>query len=141
MVDVNPNPHEYGYVFVPLNRITAIVPSTADAQHAVLGLCGMGFDPTSIDVFVGEKGAAALDLSGVAQGAVVRAIRNLEALLVDVPADSHRQAQAALEGGHVAMAVLMDGREKLKDDVVSLLKAHNATVIRYWGRWSVESLG
>ncbi len=141
MVDVNPNPHEYGYVFVPLNRITAIVPSKGDARGAVQGLCGMGFAPGNIDVFVGEEGAAALDLSGVAQGAVVRGIRNLEALMVDVPADSHRQVDAALQGGGVALAVLMDGREKLKDDVVSLLKAHHATVIRYWGRWTVESLG
>jgi hypothetical protein len=141
MVDVNPNPHEYGYVFVPLNRITAIVPSKDDARRVVRGLCGLGFDPGNITVFVGEAGAAALDLSGVAQGAIVRAIRNLEALLVDVPGDSHRQAEAALQAGSVAVAVLMDGREKTKDDVVAVLKAHHATVIRYWGRWSVESLG
>ena len=42
--------------------------------------------------------------------------------------------------GGVAVAVLMDGKEPMKEGVASLLKRHQATVIRYWGRWAVESL-
>ena len=140
MATVNPNPHEYGYVFIPLNRITALFASKEDARDAVNALYSLGFAPENLDVFVGEEGAAALDLSGEGHGPVARGLRNFEALMVQVAGDSHQQTHAALNDGSIAVAVLMDGKETMKDEVAALLRRHRATVIRYWSRWTIESL-
>ena len=140
MVDVNTNPHEYGYVFIPLNRITALFASDAAARDAVAALKALGFAPESLDVFVGPEGAAALDLSGDGHGPVMRALRNFEALMVLVAGDSHQEMDAGLKDGSVAVAVLMDGKETMKEDVAAVLRRHRASIIRYWSRWTIESL-
>jgi hypothetical protein len=140
MADINPDPHEYGYAFIPLNRVTALFASSDDARAAVKGLHTLGFGPQTLDVFVGEQGAAALDLPGEDHGTVTRILRNFEALMVQMAGDSHKRADAALNAGGVAIAVLMDGKEKMKEEVARLLKRHRAEVIRYWSRWTIESM-
>ena len=42
------------------------------------------------------------------------------------------------EGG-AALVVRMDGKEALKDAVVAVLHRNHAWLVRYWGRWSIES--
>jgi hypothetical protein len=140
MADVNPDPHEYGYVFVPQNRITAIFSSQDDVRGAVKDLEALGIEPQNVDVFVGPEGAAALDLSGEGHGPITRQLRNFEALMVLVAGESHRRADAALKSGAMALAVLLDGKEESKPEVAALLKVRHATLVRYWGRWTVESL-
>ena len=140
MASINPNPHEFGYAFIPLNRITALFATTDDARQAVKALTALGLPSGSLEVFVGVDGAAALDISGVGHGVVTRALRNFEAFMVQIAGDSHAQANATLKEGGVAVAVLMDGREQMKDDIATLLRTHNARVVRYWTRWTIESL-
>ncbi len=140
MANINPDPHEYGYVFIPLNRITALFARSDDARAAVKELRTLGFGPASLDVFVGEKGAAALDALGEGQSAVTRILRNFEALMVQMAGDSHQRADAVLNQGGVAMPVLMDGKEAKKDEVAALLRRHRGEVIRYWSRWIIESM-
>jgi hypothetical protein len=140
MPDINPNPHEYGYVFIPINRITALFASKNDLREAVKELSSAGFAPENLDIFVGEQGADALDLTGEGHGTITRRVRNFEALMVQVAGDSHQRADEALRAGGAAVAVLLDGKETMKNQVASLLKRHRATVIRYWGRWTIESL-
>jgi hypothetical protein len=140
MANINPDPHEYGYAFIPLNRVTALFSSSDDARAAVKELHTLGFGPQTLDVFVGEQGAAALDLSGEGHGTVTRILRNFEALIVQIAGDSHKKADAALNTGAVAVAVLMDGKEAMKEGVATLLKRHRAEVIRYWSRWTIESM-
>jgi len=140
MVEINRDPHEYGYAFIPLNRVTALFSSSEDARASVKELHALGFGPETLDVFVGEQGAAALDLSGEDHGTVTRILRNFEALMVQMAGDSHKRAHAALNMGGVAVAVLMDGKEKMKEDVASVLKRHRAEAIRYWSRWTIESM-
>ena len=141
MANMNPNPHEYGYVFIPLNRITSLFASRDDARAAVNEMCSIGFLPQNIDVFVGEEGAATLDLSGAAQGgAAIRRVRDFEAFMVGVAGDAHQCADTAWKAGGVAIAILMDGNEARKTDLAALLRRHHATVVRYWGRWTIESL-
>ena len=60
--------------------------------------------------------------------------------MVQVAGDSHQRADEALRAGGAAVAVLLDGKETMKNQVGSILKRHRATVIRYWGRWTIESL-
>ncbi len=140
MANINPDPHEFGYLFIPLNLITALFARSDDARAAVKELRTLGFGPASLDVFVGEKGAAALDALGEGQSAVTRILRNFEALMVQMAGDSHQQADAVLNKGGVAMAVLMDGEEAKKDEVATLLRRHHGEVIRYWSRWIIESM-
>ncbi len=52
----------------------------------------------------------------------------------------HRECDAALRGGAIAVAILMDGHEEKKDDVGAALRRHDGKAIRYWGRWMIESL-
>lgn len=141
MPNLNPDPHAYGYVFVPVNRVTSVFASPDDVRCVLAELRALGFDAASLDVFVGDAGAAALDLSGEKSGWVTRKIRDLESLLTLAAGDSHRAADEALRAGGALVAILMDGKEPLKDQVRTLLLRSHATVIRYWGRWSVETLG
>jgi len=91
-------------------------------------------------VFVGEQGAEALDLSGEGHGTVTRILRNFEALMVQMAGDSHKRVDAALKTGGVALAVLMDGKEAMKDEVATLVKRQRGKVIRYWSRWTIEAM-
>ena len=52
MPDINPNPHEYGYVFIPINRITALFASKNDLREAVKELSSAGFAAENLDTFV-----------------------------------------------------------------------------------------
>src|SRR6185503_1700255 len=104
MPDINPNPHEYGYVFIPINRITALFASENDLREAVKELFSAGFAPENLDIFVGEQGADALDLTGEGHGTVTRRVRNFEALMVQVAGDSHQRADEALRAGGAAVA-------------------------------------
>ena len=140
MANINPDPHDYGYAFIPLNRVTALFSSSDDARAAVKELHAMGFGPKTLDVFVGKEGAAALDLSAEGHGVVMRVLRNVEALMVQIAGDSHQRADATLNTGGVAIAVLMDGKEAMKKTVGTLLKRHRAEVVRYWSRWTIESM-
>ena len=119
MPDINPNPHEYGYVFIPINRITALFASENDLREAVKELFSAGFAPENLDIFVGEQGADALDLTGEGHGTVTRRVRNFEALMVQVAGDSHQRADEALRAGGAAVAVLLDGKETMKNQVGS----------------------
>jgi len=140
MANINPDPHRYGYVFVPLNRITALFSSDADAKAAVGELKVLGIDAGAIDVFIGEDGANALDLAGFEHGAVVRMLRNLESLTVQIAEHTTQDAERTLRTGGIAIAILMDQRESMKDDIAAVLRRHDARAIRYWGRWTIEAL-
>jgi hypothetical protein len=140
MANINPDPHRYGYVFVPLNRVTALFSSESDAR-AVLGeLKGLGVEGSAIDVFVGDDGASALDLTGFEHGPVVRPLRNLESLTVQIAEQTTHDAEQMLRTGGIAIAILMDRRESMKDDIAAVLRRHHARAIRYWGRWTIEVL-
>ena len=140
MANINPDPHRYGYVFVPLNRVTALFSSDADAKAAVGEVKALGIEATAIDVFIGEDGAAALDLTGLEHGTVVRTLRNLESLTVQIAEQTTHDAEKTLRTGGIAIAILMDQHESMKDDVAAVLRRHRARAIRYWGRWTIEAL-
>jgi hypothetical protein len=141
MAQVNPDPHESGYVFIPANRVTGIFSTVKDAQGALQALNAQGWGTQHIDVFVGAEGADTLDLQGQRHGGVVRVMRNIEAFIGDVEAELHRQADAALRAGGCVMGVLMAGKEGQKDQVAAILKANHGQLIHYWSHWTIERLG
>jgi hypothetical protein len=122
------------------DRLRGALETVDDVRDAVKELYSAGFAPENIDIFVGEHGADMLDLAGEGHGTVTRRVRNFEALMVHPASDSNRRVDEALRAGGSAVAVLMDGKETMKEDVASLLKRHRAIMIRYWGRWTIESL-
>ena len=140
MVELNPNLHGASYLFIPVNRVTSLFRSRDDARAAVGELQKLGFPENTLEVFVGEAGAEALDLSGEAHGLVARRFRNLEALFALEAGESHKLADNVLRAGGVAVAVDMEGRQEMKDRVAQILKAHHGQVVRYWSRWTIEML-
>ncbi len=139
MTQVNPDPHTYGYMFVPLNRITSMFGSSADVLQAVQDLRTLGLADEAIELFVGEEGADTLDLPADRHGITARRLRNMEAFMVLEAGDSHRRADEAMRQGGAALVVRMDGHEALKDEVVAALLRNHGWLVRYWGRWSIES--
>lgn len=139
VANINPDPHRHGYVFVPLNRMTVIFASDAAARAAVDELRSMHIEGPAIDVFIGEEGAEALDLSALGQSSLVRTIRNIESLTVQIADRSKDRADAALRAGGIVLAILLDGHEDEKDAVAALLRRHGGVAVRYWGRWTIEA--
>ena len=140
MVQVNPNPHEHGYVFIPTNRVTGMFASYNDLQGALQALEPLGFGPQTIDVFAGPEGAELLDLCGQQHGIAARLFRNVEALLSD-DTSLHQQADATLRAGGCVIGILMENKEPMKEQVAEVLKANNGQMIHYWGRFTTERLG
>lgn len=139
MPHVNPDVHARGYQFTPLNRITAVFARTTQVRDVIAELAALGFSADATEVFVGERGAESFDLSADHHGPTARTIRNVEAIMVLEAGDAHRRADDALRHGGAVMAVLMHGHEAQKDAVVDVLKRHDGSLVRYWGRWSVEA--
>jgi hypothetical protein len=139
MATVNPDLHGGGYQFVPTNRITSVLATSADVRQALTDLGALGFVGASVELFVGEEGADVLDLPAEHHGTTARTIRNMEAIMVVEAGDSHRRADEALRSGGAVIAVVMDGKEDQKDAVVAVLHRSNAWLVRYWGRWAIES--
>jgi hypothetical protein len=140
MAQVNPDPHAQGYVFIPTNRVTGLFASYDDLQGALRALQPLGFDPQHIDVFAGTEGAELLDLCGQRHGVATWIVRNLAALVSD-DAALLQQADAVLRAGGGAIAVLMDDKEHMKEQVAAVLKANHAQTVHYWGRLATERLG
>lgn len=139
MPELNPDPHESGYVFIPTGQITSLFASRNDARGAVEELARLGYSGGRMQVFIGQAGAEQLDLSGEAHGTVTRRLRNIESLLVPETGETFKQADASLRAGGVFVAVRLDG-EQGKEEVAAIFRKHHGTVIRYWSRWIVESL-
>jgi hypothetical protein len=83
MSEVNPDPHQAGYVYQPTNAVTAFFPPGSDPQAAVRELSDAGFTQERVNVFTGEQGASQLDVSGVKHGAWVQFRRALEQVFAD----------------------------------------------------------
>jgi hypothetical protein len=136
---VNSDPHEKGYRFTPIHRVTAIFESCHPIQAALKSLHDSGFATEDIEVFVGEVGAEKLDLSGEHHGAMVHALRVLETFVAD-ETELHQQVDQALRRGCTAINVFTGDDEEKKKRAAEILKAYNASEICYWGQWGNERL-
>jgi hypothetical protein len=141
MPRVNEDPHEAGYLVIPLNRVAAIVPTESQARSAVRRLLDIGFDDQAIDVFVGPEGAELIDLPADRHGFAMRVLRNIETLFVDESEVARQRADEALRSGALSIFVSMEGKKDRVDEVAAVLKEHGGSLIRYWTRWTVTHLG
>jgi hypothetical protein len=136
---VNPDPHEKGYRFTPLHRVTAIFESCDAVRGALKSLHDSGFTAEEIEVFIGEVGAEKLDLSGERHGAMVHVLRVLETFVAD-ETELHQQVDQALRRGCTAINVFTADDEEKKQRAAEILKAYNASEVCYWGQWGNERL-
>ena len=158
MARVNCDPYAGGHLFALVNRVTCLFDREDEVTAAVRALEDDGVAPDDIDVFVGEKGAQCLDLSGNGHGRAVRLLRSIEDTVADMGETTHR-IDAALQRGASLLTVKLhkkpvlshceDGRLHLalferqseeKARAVRVMKALRAHEIHYWGAWSVEGV-
>jgi hypothetical protein len=140
MSQVNPDPHAEGYVFSPVNRVTAFFDSNDQLGPALQSLRDAGFTDQEIDVFVGEEGAQKLDLSGQHHGLAVRLWRQVEAVFSD-QTELHQLADQTLRAGGIIIGVFTGGNEEKKEQATQILKANQARQIHFWGHLTVDRLG
>lgn len=158
MARINCDPYEGGHLFVLVNRVTCLFDTEDEAMAAVRALEDDGVATDDVDVFIGEKGAQCLDLSGRGHGRAVRLLRSLEEAVSDMGETSHRIDDALRRGATLLCVKLhkrplishdADGRlhvslfERQNDEKVRalrVLKALHAHEIHYWGSWAVEDV-
>ena len=83
MSQVNPDPHDEGYVYQPTHAVTGDFPAGVDVQAVQRALADAGFGAEQVQVFLGEAGAAQLDFKGERHGGWVQFRRALEQLFAD----------------------------------------------------------
>jgi hypothetical protein len=136
--NVNPDPHAEGFTPQPISSVTAIIDELDDLVAVLESLQQSGFSAEQVSVFMGAQGLAKLDLHGEKHGILARTLRALESLAGEDQAN--QDAEAALKEGRIFVVVLTDGGENQKSTVERLLKEHNARMLRFFGRWTVEHL-
>ena len=137
MSQVNPDPHDEGYVYQPTHAVTGDFPAGVDVQAVQRALADAGFGAEQVQVFVGEAGAAQLDFKGERHGGWVQFRRALEQLFADETTVFDR-AEELLQSGGVVVAAFTGGDAALKDRAVDVLKSHGGQPVRYWGEWTID---
>ena len=140
MAQLNPDPHDGGYKYIPTKRVTAFLDTHDQLRQALRALRGVGVEGKDIDVFTGQEGARKLDLSGDEHGVGVQIWRHLEFMFSD-QTRLHQQANEHLQRGGTVIAVRVGDDEARKAAAVEALKSVHAHEINFWGNWTVELLG
>lgn len=139
MSRINADPHENGYVYQPTDAVTAFLPPDHNLQPMLHALSEAGCTSEKVDVFVGKKGAAKLDLAGERHGAWVRFRRGLEHVFAD-ETEVYQRAEQVLQSGGSIVAVFTDGDAGEKERAAGILKTHNGEEVTYWGSTTIERL-
>ncbi|WP_406695118.1 hypothetical protein V5E97_29175 [Singulisphaera sp. Ch08] len=137
MPQVNPDPHDKGYVYQPTHAVTGDFPAGVDVQAVQRALVAAGFGAEQVQIFQGEAGADQLDLKGERHGGWVQFRRALEQLFADETMVFDR-AEELLRSGGVVVVAFTGGDAALKDQAVDVLKSHGGQPVRYWGEWTVD---
>jgi hypothetical protein len=132
MSRINPDPHQEGYVYQPIEAVTAFFTAGHDLQEMLDALSKAGFGKDEVDVFMGKQGSAQLDLSGDKHGAWTRFMRNLEFAFAD-EADVLHRADLVLKSGGSVVAVRTDGDSTQKENAAGILNAYHGQEVTYWG--------
>jgi len=139
MSQVNPDPHDAGYVYEPTHAVTADFPHGVDVQALQRALTNAGFGPDQMQVLQGEAGAVQLDLKGERHGGWVHFRRELERVFADETVVLDR-AEEVLQSGGVVVAAFTGGDAARKAQAAQVLKSHGGQAVRYWGQFTIERL-
>lgn len=139
MSQVNPDPHDAGYVYAPTHAVTADFPQRVDIAALQQSLKDAGFGADQLQVFQGEEGADQLDLKGERQGGWVRFRRQVERALADETVVFDQVDKVLRSGGAVA-AAFTGGDDARKTKAVEVLRSYGGQVVRYWSGLTIERL-
>ena len=139
MAFLNPDPYAGGHLFALVNRVTGLLDSEDEVTATVRALEENGVAPDDIDVFVGEEGARALDLTGRAHGRVIRLLRTLEASVGD-ESGTNQRIDKALRQGATLLCVRVHKKSDEKARALRVMKALHGHEIHYWGTWGFEDV-
>ena len=126
---------EVGFTGYPEHQLFAVVDSRTEADAAIADLRDRGIHV--VDIYRGDRGAAALDSEGTVHGVLSLTERSVEHLLTDL--DDLSEYDAAARSGKTIIA--LDGRDAARRrQATGILMAHGGHDIQYFGPMSVEVL-
>ncbi len=137
MIQINPDPHTSGYVYVPTHAVTAFFPAGVSVEPIVRALKDAGFAGDHVEIFTGAQGATKLDAEGHRHGLWVRFLRSLEETFGE-DYDEFAKADQILRSGGTVVSVHTHKDAAKKCQAAELLLAQGGQDVMYWGKWARE---
>ena len=120
----------------PVGHVMGILRDGHAAEQAAWSLHADGY--TDVVVLDGRPALDAIETKERSANALARAWERLSVYLSD-DADARQAALGALGQGHAIVLVHASG-EAQEDQAESILRAHGARALRFFGRWSVTEV-
>lgn len=116
----------------PVGHLVGTLRDGREAEQAAQSLYEAGY--TDVVVLDGRPALDRIETKERVANALGRAWMRLSAYLDD--ADARQEALGALAQGHAIVLVYASGGAQ-EDQAESILRAHGAHAIRYFGRWTI----
>src|SRR5258705_8466041 len=124
-------------VHYPVDHLVAILRDGQEAEQAAQALRDAGFD--DVEVMAGPQAVATLAANERKANPLARVWERLSIQGSD-EADARQEALEALREGHALVMVSATAGARM-DQAQSILKAHQAHALRFFGRWTITDLG
>jgi hypothetical protein len=128
------------FIDYPINRVAGTIADRSDAEAAVEALLQAGIDADDIDVLHGDAGLQRLDPTGAGHGLLAR----FQRALIHVAGVNEESAALTrhvndLRAGRFVIMVRARAADE-RQIVAAVLKAHRATFIGFFGRWTLSAM-
>lgn len=120
----------------PVGHLIGVLPNGDEAEQAAQSLYAAGY--TDIEVLEGSGAQEILDSTERAASPLARAWNRLSIYLSDED-DTRWAASDALSRGHAIVMVYASGKAQ-EDQAESILLAHGARGLTYFGRWTITEV-
>ena len=131
-----PIEYDHEYLSSPSNRIVAVINSDEDSEAATAALAAeTGASGDDVVIFKGRRAAEKIDVSGEEHGVAGQVTRTLQNMGDEK--DYFYQKVAELQRGNHVISVAA-GDDARREQIVRILKRHNAHAMVYHGEWVVE---
>jgi hypothetical protein len=122
-----------------VGRLISVLDTAADAAAATTALVAAGVEPTAIETFEGEEGAAAFDPSGARRGLAGRLYRIVEFSWADQAPD-FAWYEAAARDGRVVLSVRVRGQRHVAH-AARIIADNGGHFINHFGWFETQELG
>ncbi len=117
-------------------RLLAVLDTEDAAEAAVRSLVESGVAPERIEIFRGDEGAAAFDLSGGRHGPGARLLRTLQFTLMDQMPD-FAYYEAAARGGRSVVSIKVRNEAEMRR-AVETIRRQGGHFINHFGLFTTE---
>jgi hypothetical protein len=131
--------NEDKFRFYPTNSVTGHFANFEDADAALNELKTVGYGEEQFDILCGPEGALALDRTGQHHGLAAQLVRFAQQLS-DLEHPLMQRYEEALNAGHIAVAVKVEGNQEKIDQVHQIFKSHHGHDIVFYGKNAVHKL-